>query len=57
MVNDVTFDELLEVAKSIEITDEDVQTLCQDLIQQGLDSEEAERRNYSSEVMNRTYNL
>lgn len=56
----MTIEELLEEAKKITISSEEIEEieeLRNLLIQQGIEGEEQERRNYSFEVLNRRYNL
>ncbi len=53
----MTFEDLLEEAKKITISTEELDELRNLLIQQGIEGEAQERRNYSSEVLNRRYTL
>ena len=53
----MNIEELLEEAKKITISSEEIEELRSLLIQQGIEGEEQERRNYSFEVLNRRYNL
>lgn len=53
----MNIEELLEEAKKITISSEEIEELRNLLIQQGIEGEEQERRNYSFEVLNRRYNL